>query len=105
MRTSTSTTGPPSRALRKRAPRSDRNRKIGDDMLKDKLYCSVTYVQNSWVEIFNMMDLAINNLTQQNKELKRTVNELGSKVNKVRVLYFCTFPMLMMTIRVIMIQL
>jgi hypothetical protein len=46
---------------------------------------SVTCVQNSWVEIFNMMDLAINNLTQQNKELKRTVNELGSKVNKVSV--------------------
>ena len=40
--------------------------------------------KNSWVEIFNMMDIAINNLTQQNKELKRTVNELGSKVNKVR---------------------
>jgi hypothetical protein len=37
------------------------------------------------VEIFNMMDLAINNLTQQNKELKRTVNELGSKVNKVSI--------------------
>jgi hypothetical protein len=31
------------------------------------------------------MDLAINNLTQQNKELKRTVNELGSKVNKVSI--------------------
>jgi hypothetical protein len=40
--------------------------------------------KNSWVEIFNMMDIAIKNLTQQNKELKRTVNELGSKVNKVR---------------------
>jgi hypothetical protein len=47
----------------------------------------VTCVQNSWVEIFNMMDLAINNLTQQNKELKRTVNELGSKVNKVSINY------------------
>ncbi len=46
-----------------------------------------TCVQNSWVEIFNMMDLAINNLTQQNKELKRTVNELGSKVNKVSINY------------------
>ena len=46
----------------------------------------VTCVQNSWVEIFNMMDLAINNLTQQNKELKRTVNELGSKVNKVSII-------------------
>jgi hypothetical protein len=33
-----------------------------------------------------MMDLAINNLTQQNKELKRTVNELGSKVNKVSII-------------------
>jgi hypothetical protein len=47
---------------------------------------SITCVQNSWVEIFNMMDLAINNLTQQNKELKRTVNELGSKVNKVSII-------------------
>jgi hypothetical protein len=42
------------------------------------------------VEIFNMMDLAINNLTQQNKELKRTVNELGSKVNKVSINFYET---------------
>jgi len=38
--------------------------------------------KNSWVQIFDMIDLAFNNLQQQNKELKRTVNELSSKVNK-----------------------
>lgn len=42
--------------------------------------------KNSWIEMFDMIDLAFNNLQQQNKELKRTVNELSSKVNKVRVL-------------------
>merc|ERR1719187_379141 len=38
--------------------------------------------KNSWIQIFDMIDLAFNNLQQQNKELKRTVNELSSKVNK-----------------------
>merc|ERR1719315_379234 len=38
--------------------------------------------KNSWIKIFDMIDLAFNNLQQQNKELKRTVNELSSKVNK-----------------------
>merc|ERR1719369_93079 len=38
--------------------------------------------KNSWVEMFDMIDLAFNNLQQQNKDLKRTVNELSSKVNK-----------------------
>ena len=40
--------------------------------------------KNNWVQIFDMIDLTFNNLQQQNKELKRTVNELSSKVNKVR---------------------
>ena len=40
--------------------------------------------KNSWVEMFDMIDLTFNNLQQQNKELKRTVNELSSKINKVR---------------------
>merc|ERR1712002_1128420 len=39
--------------------------------------------KNSWVEMFDMIDLAFNNLQQQNKDLKRTVNELSSKINKV----------------------
>ena len=39
--------------------------------------------KNNWVQIFDMIDLSFNNLQQQNKELKRTVNELSSKVNKV----------------------
>jgi len=39
--------------------------------------------KSNWVELFDMIDLAFNNLTQQNKELKRTVNELSSKVNKI----------------------
>lgn len=39
--------------------------------------------KNTWVEMFDMIDLAFNNLQQQNKELKRTVNELSSKVNKM----------------------
>ena len=39
--------------------------------------------KNNWVQIFDMIDLTFNNLQQQNKELKRTVNELSSKVNKV----------------------
>ena len=34
--------------------------------------------------MFDMIDLTFNNLQQQNKELKRTVNELSSKINKVR---------------------
>ena len=42
--------------------------------------------KNSWIQIFDMIDLAFNNLQQQNKELKRTVNELSSKVNKVNCL-------------------
>merc|ERR1719348_936429 len=39
--------------------------------------------KNNWVQIFDMIDLTFNNLQQQNKELKRTVNELRSKVNKM----------------------
>ena len=39
--------------------------------------------RSSWVEMFDMMDLAITNLQQQNKDLKRQVNELNSKLNKV----------------------
>lgn len=39
--------------------------------------------KNSWIEMFDMIDLTFNNLQQQNKELKRTVNELSSKVNKM----------------------
>jgi len=39
--------------------------------------------KNTWVQIFDMIDLTFNNLQQQNKELKRTVNELSSKINKV----------------------
>jgi len=38
--------------------------------------------KNSWVQLFDMIDLSFNNLQQQNKELKRTVTELSSKVNK-----------------------
>ena len=41
--------------------------------------------KNNWVQIFDMIDLTFNNLQQQNKELKRTVNELSSKVNKVSI--------------------
>ena len=40
--------------------------------------------KNTWIEMFDMIDLTFNNLQQQNKELKRTVNELSSKINKVR---------------------
>ena len=39
--------------------------------------------KNTWVEMFDMIDLTFTNLQQQNKDLKRTVNELASKVNKV----------------------
>ena len=39
--------------------------------------------RSTWVEMFDMIDLAINNLQQQNKDLKRQVNELNSKLNKV----------------------
>merc|ERR1719348_1001118 len=39
--------------------------------------------KNSWVEMFDMIDLAFNNLQQQNKELKRAVNEMSSKINKM----------------------
>eukprot|EP00092_Neocalanus_flemingeri_P094180 GFUD01119734.1.p1 GENE.GFUD01119734.1~~GFUD01119734.1.p1 ORF type:complete len:412 (+),score=110.39 GFUD01119734.1:28-1263(+) len=39
--------------------------------------------KNTWVQIFDMIDLTFNNLQQQNKELKRTVNEMSSKVNKM----------------------
>ena len=38
---------------------------------------------NTWIEMFDMIDLAFNNQQQQNKELKRTVNEMSSKINKV----------------------
>jgi len=38
--------------------------------------------KNTWVEMFDMIDLTFTNLQQQNKDLKRTVNELASKVNK-----------------------
>ena len=41
--------------------------------------------KNNWVQILDMIDLTFNNLQQQNKELKRTVNELSSKVNKVEI--------------------
>ena len=40
--------------------------------------------KNTWIEMFDMIDLTFNNLQQQNKDLKRTVNELSSKINKVR---------------------
>jgi len=39
--------------------------------------------RSSWVEMFDMIDLAINNLQQQNKNLNRQVNELSSKLNKI----------------------
>lgn len=39
--------------------------------------------KNNWVEMFDMIDLTFNNLQQQNKDLKRTVNELSSKINKM----------------------
>jgi len=39
--------------------------------------------RSTWVEMFDMIDLAINNLQQQNKDLKRQVNELNSKLNKM----------------------
>ena len=39
--------------------------------------------KNTWIEMFDMIDLAFNNLQQQNKELKRTVTEMSSKINKV----------------------
>ena len=29
--------------------------------------------KNTWVEVFDMIDLAFNNLQQQNKDLRRTV--------------------------------
>eukprot|EP00091_Calanus_sinicus_P020241 TRINITY_DN5425_c0_g1_i1.p2 TRINITY_DN5425_c0_g1~~TRINITY_DN5425_c0_g1_i1.p2 ORF type:complete len:160 (-),score=33.58 TRINITY_DN5425_c0_g1_i1:1004-1483(-) len=38
--------------------------------------------KNTWVQLFDMIDLAFNNLQQQNKELKRTMNEMSSKINK-----------------------
>ena len=44
--------------------------------------------KNTWVQIFDMIDLTFNNLQQQNKELKRTVNELSSKINKVSIAFF-----------------
>ena len=46
--------------------------------------------RSSWVEMFDMIDLAINNLQQQNKDLKRQVNELNSKLNKVSRQCLCT---------------
>ena len=39
--------------------------------------------KNTWIEMFDMIDLTFNNLQQQNKDLKRQVNELNSKLNKV----------------------
>ena len=39
--------------------------------------------RSTWVEMFDMIDLAISNLQQQNKDLKRQVTELNSKLNKV----------------------
>jgi len=39
--------------------------------------------KNTWIEMFDMIDLTFNNLQQQNKDLKRTVNELSSKINKM----------------------
>jgi len=39
--------------------------------------------RSTWVEMFDMIDLAINNLQQQNKNLNRQVNELSSKLNKI----------------------
>ena len=42
-----------------------------------------TKIINGMTKMFDMIDLTFNNLQQQNKELKRTVNELSSKINKV----------------------
>ena len=42
--------------------------------------------KNTWVQVFDMIDLAFNNLQQQNKELKRTMNEMSSKINKVKII-------------------
>jgi len=39
--------------------------------------------KNTWVEVFDMIDLTMSNIVAQNKELKRQVNELSSKLNKV----------------------
>merc|ERR1712079_817632 len=39
--------------------------------------------KNSWVEMFDMIDYTMNNIQQQNRELKRTVSELSSKINKI----------------------
>ena len=48
--------------------------------------------KNTWIEMFDMIDLAFNNLQQQNKDLKRTVNEMSSKINKVsECMYFLVF--------------
>ena len=47
--------------------------------------------KNTWVQIFDMIDLTFNNLQQQNKELKRTVNELSSKINKVSIAFFLMY--------------
>ena len=44
--------------------------------------------KNTWVQVFDMIDLAFNNLQQQNKELKRTMNEMSSKINKVRIICY-----------------
>ena len=41
--------------------------------------------RSTWLEMFDMIDLAINNLQQQNKDLKRQVTELSSKINKVNM--------------------
>ena len=51
--------------------------------------------KNTWIEMFDMIDLTFNNLQQQNKELKRTVNELSSKINKVRVASLLKYDHLM----------
>lgn len=39
--------------------------------------------KNTWVEMFDMIDYTMSNIVAQNKELKRQVNELSSKLNKV----------------------
>ena len=48
--------------------------------LSQSIFCKINFDCNVKQ---NFEDLAINNLQQQNKDLKRQVNELNSKVNKV----------------------
>ena len=42
-----------------------------------------SFVSYNMFQMFDMIDLAFNNLQQQNKDLRRTVNELSSKINKL----------------------